>query len=286
MAGHFYIANGFWQCITAYLIQLNLIIHVSNKINWLTEEIFFSHWFISNLQIQLSRKEEMGEEMARKIILIQALPEIWLWLWRRYWLWGQLILPPKSRVKTFQWSIHHSSKYGPISTMSSSFTHTHTHARMHTLLRWYKSFTLPKENKSPFLFPCLCTLYPLLRISFSELTNFYPSQKSKTSSLSIKPSRRSSVSQSNLYILLVQCPSGFFAHRHPGIWHALVSNGSSVGFYMRREWGVRDSASHFQDMNVIWNIVPLTHSHPIKNLAYPSAIPSFSLSLSQLFLLS
>ena len=164
--------------------------------------------------------------------------------------------------------------------------HTHTHARMHTLLRWYKSFTLPKENKSPFLVPCLCTLYPLLRISFSELTNFYPSQKSKTSSLSIKPSRRSSVSQSNLYILLVQCPSGFFAHRHPRIWHALVSNGSSVGFYMRREWGVRDSASHFQDMNVIWNIVPLTHSHPIKNLAYPSAIPSFSLSLSQLFLLS
>lgn len=66
MAGYSYIANGFWHCVTAYLIQLNLIIHVSNKINWLTEEIFFSHWFISNLQIQLSRKEETGGGDSQK----------------------------------------------------------------------------------------------------------------------------------------------------------------------------------------------------------------------------
>lgn len=60
MAGCSFTANAFWRCVTAYLIQLNLIIHVSNKINWLTEGILFSHWFISNLQIQLSRKEEIG----------------------------------------------------------------------------------------------------------------------------------------------------------------------------------------------------------------------------------
>ena len=133
MAGHSYIANGFWQCITAYLIQLNLIIHVSNKINWLTEEIFFSHWFISNLQIQLSRKEEIGGGDGQKDNSNPVSSWNLTLTMKKVLIMGTIDTSSKKQSKNFP------VEYTPfieiwshISHVQFLYTHTHTHTHTHT----------------------------------------------------------------------------------------------------------------------------------------------------------
>lgn len=108
----------------------------------------------------------------------------------------------------------------------------------------------------------------ILCLGCPSLNYSNPTKSSKEYHLLNKSPPKPLVSCSNLYILLAQCFSAFFALSTPSIQHILLSNGSSVGFYMRKEWQSEGRGT-----------MPLSYSHSgyEYNLKYsncPTPIPS------------